>query len=200
MFRYLRNSTAILAAVLAIGAAGASAASAGEFHMGSATGSVTGVQSTTHVWTTSAGTWTCKTAHFAGSFSASTTTSQKFTPKWENCTVFGFINIPIHTNGCIFNFTAAVGGQLHIECPAGKVIELTVPGCTTTIGSQTVGATEFTNATDSTTGKMHVIMHTNITGMHYVECGTTRTNMTYKGTTTLTAKDTVGNPVDITWT
>jgi hypothetical protein len=202
MFRYLRNSTAILAAVLAMAATGASVASAAEFHMGSTTGTVTGSQITgqpQHVFTTSAGKVTCTVAHFTGTYTASTTTSQTLLPKWEKCTAFGFINIPYDVNGCHFTFTAAVGGQTHLVC-GGKPIEITTPGCTTTIGSQTLSTTEFTNSTDTTTGKMHIIAHTNIAAITYNECGTVRNNGTYTGTTTWTAKDTVGNPVDITWT
>jgi hypothetical protein len=102
-------------------------------------------------------------------------------------------------NACHYTFTAAAGGQVHIVC-AGKPIEITTPGCTTSVGSQTVETNEFTNATDANTGKMHIIIHTNVAGITYNECGTVRKDGTYTGTTTITAKDTLGNPVDITWT
>jgi hypothetical protein len=47
---------------------------------------------------------------------------------------------------------------------------------------------------------MEVIAHWNVTGITYNECGTVRNNATFTGTTTYTAKDAVGNPVDVTWT
>jgi hypothetical protein len=202
MLRMLRNSSALLAVVLVLGAIGASSASAAEFHTGSATGTLTGTQITgqpQHVITTSAGKVTCAVAHFDGSFSASTTTSLTLLPTYAKCTAFGFINVPVETKGCHFNITAAAGGEHHIVCPVEPMV-IATPGCTTTIGSQTVKSAEFTNATDAVTGKMHIIMHTNVTGITYNECGTVRNNGTYTGTTTLTARDTLGNWVDITWT
>jgi hypothetical protein len=203
MIRNLKSLGVIVAAVFAMSAIGASAASAAEFHAGSSSGFITGTQISGaggHVFTTSAGTVTCSVAHFEGTFTSSTATSQTITPKYEKCTAFGFINVPIHINGCDYNFTAATGGQVHIICAAGKAIEITTPGCTTTVGTQTVEKNEFTNSTDTTTGKMHVILHTTVSGIVYNECGTVRNNGTYKGTTTITATDTAKVPTDITWT
>jgi hypothetical protein len=193
-----RNTLGILlAAVFALSAVGGSAASA-NFTAGSTTGNSTGVQTTGHVFTTNAGTTTCATAHFAGTWVAANSTSATVTPKWEGCKAFGFIGVPIDVNGCSIEGTTNEGGEAHIKCPAGKAMEITTPGCTTSVGPQTLKTNTYTNTTNATTGKMDVLIHTNIAGITYNECGTARTNGTYTGTTTFTGKDTLGNNVDIT--
>jgi hypothetical protein len=198
MIRNLKTLGILLAAVFALSALGASAASAGSFTGGTSTGNLTGAQTTTHVFTTNAGTVTCTTAHFVGTWKESPAASQTVTPKYETCKAFGFINVPIDVNACSYEFTANATGEVHVKCAAGKAIEITTPGCTTSVGPQTISSNTYTNTTNPATGKMDVLIHTNIAGITYNECGTVRTNGTYTGTTTVTGTDTAGNAVDVT--
>jgi hypothetical protein len=153
-----------------------SQASAAEFHLGYP---VTGEQTTTHYFTTFAGKVTCKTVHWSGT-AASTTSELTMTPKFETCTAFGFINTPIDVNGCALLITAT--GVTHVECPAGKEIEITTPGCTTKIGPQTISGNTFAN----NAGKTDVVMTMNASGITYNECGKSFSNATYTGASTLT--------------
>jgi len=174
----------VVAAALALSAVGASAASAAEFHSASAPSTITGAQSTGHVFTTDAGTVTCKTVTFSGTQSAKTTTEVTLTPKYESCKAFGFaVGIPIHVNGCGFRLNAS--GTTELECPTGKAIEITVPGCTTSIGPQHF-ATGMEYTTIGTTPSRTITAHSNISGISYNECGTPTKNGTYKGSTKIT--------------
>jgi len=184
MTRKFKSLGLVLAAVFAMSAIGASAASAAQFHASVEPVNITGTQSTTHVFTTSAGTVTCKTATFTGTQATKTSSTVTLAPTYKECTAFGFINVPIDVNGCAYIFSAS--GTTEVECPAGKAFEITVPGCTTTVGPQHF-ATGMTYTTIGTTPNRHITAHTNISGIHYIECGTTRTNGTYKGSTTVKA-------------
>jgi hypothetical protein len=198
MIRNLKTLGILLAAVSALSAVGAPAASA-NFTAGSTTGNSTGVQTAQHVFTTNAGTTTCATAHFAGTWVAANSTSATVTPKYENCKAFGFVSVPIDINGCSFEFTTNEGGEVHLLCPTGKAIEITTPGCTTAIGPQTRKVNIFTNTTNPATGKMDVLVHSDITNaITYNECGTVRSNGSYTGTTTVSGTDTSGAAVDLT--
>ncbi|HEX3240504.1 MAG TPA: hypothetical protein VHR18_10265 [Solirubrobacterales bacterium] len=177
MNRKIKTLGVVLASVLAMSAIGASAASAAEFHSAVHPQEIHGTQTTSHVFTTNAGTVTCKKATFTGTSAAKTSATQTLSPDYNECTAFGFINVPIHENGCALLFYA--NGTSEIACPFGKKIEITAPFCTTTIYPQhlTGGVTYATITTDIT-------VTTNITGIHYNECGTTRTNGTLTGKTT----------------
>jgi hypothetical protein len=175
----------VLAAVFAFSAVSVASASAAEFHSKAAPTTITGVQKASHVFTTNAGKVTCTTAKFTGTQSVVTSATVTLTPTYENCTAFGFVGITIDTNGCKYNFNA--NGSTKVECPTGKAIEVTVPFCTTSVGSQTLSsgmsfATEGTEAAHN----RKILATTNISGITYNECGTVRTNGTYTGTTTVT--------------
>ncbi|HEX3293625.1 MAG TPA: hypothetical protein VHR38_07785 [Solirubrobacterales bacterium] len=183
MNRKITTLGVVLASVFATSVIGASAAFAQEFHSAVHPQSIHGTPTTAHVFTTNAGTFTCKKITFSGTTSGATSTTMTLAPDYNECTAFGFINVPIHENGCDFKFSSHVPpGTVEILCPTGKVIEITAPFCTTTIGPQHLtGMTYANNA-----GKTDIIATANITGVHYVECGTTRTNGVLKGTTTWT--------------
>jgi hypothetical protein len=175
----------VLGVVFALSAVGVASASAAEFHSSIENNPLTGTQKTSHVFTTSAGTVTCTTAKFTGTQAAKNSATTKLAPTYEGCTAFGFISVPIATNGCEYNFNA--NGSTAVECPAGKSIEVKVPFCTTSIGSQTFSS-GMSFETVGTTPNRSILATTNISGISYNECGTVRTNGTYKGTTTVTGK------------
>ena len=184
MNRKFKTLGLVLASVFAMSAIGASAASAADFRSEVHPQSVSGTQTTSHVFTTDAGTVTCKKATFSGTTSGTTASTQTLTPEYDECTAFGFVNVPIHENGCGYIFNA--NGTTEVECPSGKKIEITVPFCTTTVGEQHIGeGMSFS----SNAGKTDIIATTNITktiGIDYNECGTNKTNGSYTGTTTVT--------------
>ena len=171
----------VLASVFAMSAIGASAASAATtFHTAVHPQSVSGSQTTTHVFTTDAGTVTCKKATFSGTTAASTSATQTLTPDYSECTAFGFVNVPIHENGCGYIFNA--NGTTEVECPSGKKIEITAPFCTTTVGPQHIaGGMSFSNGTGDVNATTKIEKE-----IDYNECGTNKTNGSYTGTTTVT--------------
>lgn len=183
MTRKFKSLGLVLAAVFAMSALGVSAASAAEFHSAKAPTTISGTQSSSHVFTTNAGTVTCKTATFSGTQSTTTATTVQLTPTYSSCTAFGFINVPIDVNGCSYTFTSH--GATTVDCPSGKAFEITAPGCTTKVGPQTF-ASGMTYTTVGSTPSRSISASTNISGITYDECGTIRTNGTYKGTTSIT--------------
>ncbi len=185
MKRNLKALGLVVASVFAMSAIAASAASASTtFHSTVHPQNLSGTQVESHVFTTDAGTVTCKKAVFTGATSALTSATQTLSPDYNECTAFGFINVPIHENGCGYLFNA--NGTTEVECPTGKTIEITVPFCTTTVGPQHI-ASGMSYANGSSGGKSDVTATTNIGAeIDYNECGTKKTNGKYKGSTTVT--------------
>ena len=181
MNRKLKTLGLVLASVLALVALTASNASAAFFVSAVHPQTINGSQTTSHVFTTNAGTVNCKKATFSGTTGEYIAETQTLTPDYSECTAFGFINVPVHENGCAYVFNA--GGTTEVECPEGKKIEITAPFCTTTVGPQhfSSGMSYSNNA-----GETDIVASTNISGISYNECGTSRTNGTYTGGTTVT--------------
>ena len=124
-------------------------------------------------------------------------------PDFTSCIVYGFIGITVDVNGCEFLLTSTtttsgtneLSPVTHIVCPAGKSIELTVPGCTTKIGPQTIVGNSYANGTSGT--KKDITITLNFSGVQYDECGFVRNNGTWKGKTTVTAKSEFGSAVNL---
>lgn len=181
MKRKFKTLGLVLVATFAVSAMGSPAASA-DFFSEVHPQTLSGSQTTNHVFTTNAGTVSCKVATFSGTTSASASPTQTLAPNYENCIAFGFISVPIHENGCAYVLHA--NGTTEIECPEGKKIEITAPGCTMTIGPQhfSSGMSFSNNA-----GKTDIVASTNISSqIDYNACGTVRTNGSYTGATTVT--------------
>jgi len=177
----IKKLTAAFGAALISGAILASGAAAEEFHFSTVPTTVTGSQTTTLVFTTSGGTVSCKSVSLSGEVAAKTSTELAVTISTKECTAFGFANVTINWNGCSFKWTA--NGGAHIICPAGKPIEVTAPLCTYQIGGQSLpGGATFT--TSGSPPNRHIIEHWNFSGLKYIECGTARSNGTWKGSTT----------------
>jgi hypothetical protein len=201
-------------AVLAMSAVVASAASASAFTSSEASGSetvtrLTGSQEGSDVFTTDGGTVTCTTATYVGEVKGTSTTEAEAAPTYSGCTAFGFVNVPIDTNGCKYKFTSA--GEIHIVCPGEAAIEVTAPGCTVTVGTQTPtgpNTVEFTNIGSGST--MEITIDVTLRGIHYIEhnrgsfpnCSNptvTKTNGTYTGHAKVTGETTGGTHTAITW-
>jgi hypothetical protein len=188
-----------LVAVFAMSAVVASAASATVFRSESTPTVLTGTQKagTNDVFNTMGGTVTCENATYVGSVSGTSSTEAEVEPTYSGCTAFGFANVTIDVNKCKYKFTAGsiisgnFEGSVHIVCPE-KPIEVTAPGCTITVATQTPtgGTITYTNLGSGTTRELGVDVA--LTGIHYIEdnkglfptCsspGVTTTDGTYRG-------------------
>lgn len=172
-------------AMSAVVASAASAESAFKFKSNTANPILTATQhgSNVDVFTTDAGTVSCNTANYVGSQAGTETNEIEVAPTYSGCTAFGFIGVPIHTNGCKYRFTTGTKtgsdfeGSVHIVCPTTTspshkqhVIEITAPfSCTVTVpGGQTpAGKVTFTNLGSGHT--QEVTVDVDLTGITYEE-------------------------------
>jgi len=207
MNRKLKTLGLALVAVLAMAAISAASASAAleEFHAGSASGSVKGINVGEETFTVTAGTVRCKVAEYNGTFSASTVKTQVVKPTYKECTAFGFVETPIDVNGCEYRFNqpnSGVGTVDIINCT--KPLEVTAFNCTVTVGNQTgLTSVTYTNVAGSPDD---LLIHTNITNIKYTQdpknfpqcTSATHTNGTYTGTNTVRAFNGSGTQVTLT--
>ena len=214
MTRNLKALGLALVAALAMSAVAASGASATPFHFGSDHSDHVILAGTQHagedVFTTDAGTVRCNTATYSGTINEADTATNEVsvTPAYSNCKAFGFINVPIHVNGCQYKFTAITKegsnyeGKVDIVCP-GNPISITAPGCEVTVGSQNaLGSITYTNVGSGTTRE--VTVDVNISGIHYyqhdtgITCTTgTKTNGLYVGSGLVTGRNAAGTHVGL---
>lgn len=161
-----------LIAVVATGAitvVNAGAITGGHFVSDTATTTITGSEGGNHVLefleqgaTTPESKIFCTETSYTGTASAITTTELKITPSWNKCHTTGLVqNFDVDENGCTFVFTVRPNGHenhntVHLNCPQGKVIEITHPNCNITVPPQTLEGVTYTREVDPTTNK-HVI-------------------------------------------
>jgi len=198
------KASLLLVAMLVAATTGSSIAQAKEkyFHSISAT-TVFETQTVTHVFQTRAGKVTCKVAKGQGANSSLTVMEITLSFWLEQCTAFGFINVPVHTSGCDWRLTSenTTSGSLkparrELVCGLGKAVEITAPGCTTKIETQNLEG-GVTLANGSSGGKKDITATYNISGIAYNECGTNYTDGIYTGTSTITATGSGGAAADI---
>lgn len=172
----MRELKTYLAAVCAMFAVGAPTASAAEFHAASFPATLSGVQTTSHVFTFDLGTVTCNSVTFKGTASAKTSSTLTLAPTYGGCTAFGFINTPVHPNECVYTYQAF--GTMELKCPAGKYIDITAPLCTVKISPfhREIGTGFAADGTHTVTK-----ITSNTSGVPYDECGTKKTNGKYTG-------------------
>jgi hypothetical protein len=205
MIRNLKVLGLALAAVFAMSAVVASAASATvTFHSPVEPTYLTGEQHASNdVFNTDAGEVTCSHATYVGKVAAKTTSTAEVTPSYSGChLIFIFtFNVTVDHNGCTYLFhvdpaleNGNAEGSVDIVCPAGKVIEVTAPGCTVTVPPQTgLRKITFTNA--GTANAMDITVDVNLTAITYEEHNTSgstcasstthTTNGTYSGNATV---------------
>lgn len=178
MTRAFHSFVLAFVTALALGAAMASAAPAEtpfKFKSeGTPTGLTGGQHASSDVFTTDSGAVSCGQVGYTGEQIGTEVTEVSVSPKYSECKAFGFLNIPIVTNGCTYKFTATTKiagtfeGKADIVCPAGKVIEVRSPGCLTTVGPQTgLEKVTFTNIGAGATREITVDL--NLTGIKYEE-------------------------------
>ncbi len=214
MSRNLKVLGLALVAVLALTALVGSTAQAnenGKFTAATYPSTSSGIDTGTHEFTAAGGSVKCSHGTFSGTSSEASTT-QTITPVYEECTAFGFVGATVTMNGCDYMFhltgTGAGGsynGNVDIVCPTGKEITVDAGPCTIHIpGQNGLGAVTFTNATSG--GISDIVNHANVSGIkgslvkNNFLCFFTAgpfTNGTYTGSTTITGKDSEGNPQSI---
>jgi len=142
MSRNLKVLGLIFIAVLAMSAAMAPVSQASQYTCSAYPCTVTGSNTKgSETFTTPGGTVQCD-SHYQGTLSEASS-SLKITPKYSNCSAFGFLNAEIHFIGCwiVSHITVSLGGgrYLHIydiECEAGAVIIITAATCEVKIPAQ----------------------------------------------------------------
>jgi len=165
---------------------------------------ITGEQVSTFSLGTPGGTVTCTAISLAGSAKGPEQSQIALSPSYSGCKAFGFGNAHVNANGCTYRFEAPTtepsagqytGAPLQFRCPAGKQIEITpttfgVSVCTQKIGEQnpTGGHNIYSNNSESGV-KMDFLANVTAEGIHYTGtggvCGTSGTNGTYSGQSTL---------------
>jgi hypothetical protein len=209
MIRNLKVLGLAFAAAFALSAVMASGAMANKLFTSPESTGTTYLTGDTHagdkVFSTDTGEETCGTETYSGSVAGTSSATVTVTPTYSNChLIFIFtFNVTIDVNGCGFVFTIESGananneGSTEIECPAGKVIEVTAPGCTVTVPPQS-GLTKvtYTNKGNAVPAKeMDITVDFSITGITYEEHNTIgstcanstshTTNGTYAGAATV---------------
>jgi hypothetical protein len=152
----------VTAALAALGGAGS--ASALTFTSESAPVNITGAQTTTSTLTTSAGSISCKKAAFSGTQAVTSSTSQKVSVAYSECTFLGVFGVALNMNGC--EYVLKSSGTADIICPAGKAITFSAVGCVITIWPQTGVNVIFYSTIGSGTTR-EVTLEPAITGMKY---------------------------------
>ncbi len=95
----------------------------------------------------------CKTVTYEGTVEEGSVADVNVTPKYEGCTANGELEAKVDVNGCTITLTGETNGSkegiVHLLCPEGKKIEITIPGisCTLVLHEQTPtsGGVTYTN-------------------------------------------------------
>jgi len=153
----IRNLKILIAAAMAltalgiVGASGAQAAGEGKFHCSvepcSFTVKADGTGKTAHhVFIVNNGVKsaavTCN--EIKGNGTSATSTSKQITLEnieYTGCSLAGSPGATVSMNTCDYLFTDS--GKVHVKCPEGKKIHITLEGCTIEIGSQEVGTVAY---------------------------------------------------------
>lgn len=117
MTRNLKVLGLALAAMFAMSAFVANAASAANFHSDSASTIITGTQTGNHVFDAAGNSISCKKASFKGTQGTSTASAIRVTASYSECTFFG-VPVAVNMNGCEYEFLAT--GTVNIVSIPGK--------------------------------------------------------------------------------
>jgi hypothetical protein len=186
------------------GVLGAQASSATAAAFDSEAEHVTIAGASAMVITVDPGTVTLKASAFHGTWlSFSTSCCYFFAATFKEVTlhtIFGPISPTANMNGCSLEVNA--NGPMHLSCPAGKSFVISGPGCTITIPAQTFSnAASYTNTGSGSS--RDIDMTTKVSGLQYSYTGFTcgsgssTTNGTWTGTTTLRGSSSGGSSVGI---
>ncbi|HEU5106072.1 MAG TPA: hypothetical protein VFU11_09540 [Solirubrobacterales bacterium] len=187
----------LLMLVLAFGVANASTAAAVQFHSEAETTKITGSQTTTAKYTSTAGEITCEKATYTGTVVGKTVSSVRLAGTVSGCHIIIFgstISATVSQNGC--EGIAYANGEGEMVCPEGKNVVVTASGCTITIPPQKNMGAKYTNVEN------HISVSGSASGISYSHsgftCGTgSGTNGTISGSSTAKGTNTAGVPVRI---
>ena len=218
----IRKYKALSLALVAMFAFGAIAQSASAVPLTAPEGTIhlTGEQEGKHKFTTPNGVVECTTASFDGTSTpvAGQINEQTSAPTYTGCSAFGFATAHVKTNGCTYTFTTptsiGVGvvtwgpTQFHIVCPVGKSIEITpttfgVSVCTQFVGEQTPTKGHVVGRNVANSIPMDITLETTFEEIHYTGTGgicgdgTTHTNATYIGNTTVKCYSNAAHTVQV---
>jgi len=134
----------------------------------------------------------CDLFSYNGTDSGNTLTSITVTPDYTKCFTTGESpdSSVVTLNGCSYTFTPGGSGTVHVDCPAGKAIEIHHPNCVITMRPQTAQGITYTNVIDFN-GKHFLTLDANTTQFntefHGGVCIFTGTNhtATLHGSTTI---------------
>jgi hypothetical protein len=139
MKRFAKILGVTCVAALTLAAMTAAGASAATF-TASATGGLTGTQTSNQVFTFGSGGVTCKKAHMTGTIVSIATTSQHVTVNYSEC------------SSNFFGFSATVSAGTYLLTASGEIhilntITFSVPslGCSTTVSPQSLKSVSYTN-------------------------------------------------------
>jgi hypothetical protein len=192
MIRKFKVLGLALVAVFAMSAVVASAASATNFTAASYPVTISGSQTTQHVFTAAGGETKCSTASFSGSATGASET-QTITPTYEGCTSFG-ISSTVTMNGCDYLFHAAASGSntgtVDLVCPTNKEVTIDVGSvCVIHIPPFTnKGSITYTNNAgdiDVSANETGITAKITRTSFFCPVAEQTVTNATYTGNTTM---------------
>jgi phage FluMu protein Com len=171
MIRKIKTLGIALVAAAALSALGASTASAVEFHSELEDTVLTSSETAAFngKLTFDSGTVECENTTAVGAITGKTTNTARLSPTFSGCTGTFGVSVTIRVNGCEKVLTTGGAKEvLHIVCPPGKVIEITVPGCVVTIFPQTIeNGISWTNHLGSF--PKHITLHIKSTGLTYEE-------------------------------
>lgn len=148
MFRVLGSTLVAAAALTAVLTSTASATPS--FTASAYPATFTGSNTKGAFFTTEAGTVQCD-SHVEGTLSAGSGT-WTYTPRYENCSAFGFMSATVNTEEChhLFHALFKIGpfyfGRTTTACTTGKSIKITAGTCKAEIGSQENEGVEFSNS------------------------------------------------------
>ena len=172
--RTLQRLGALIVVAFTLSAIGAAAASAAHF-TASATGELEGSALETQVWTINAGQIKCSTAKTTGKIVSTMSVEQEVETKYSGCTAFGFASVHISNERWLWT----ANGTAHLKNTV--VIDLTMGGCQTSFGPQTVGTISFSNSGSNTIVTPHVTGMSYTTSPPHSLCGTAASNGTHTG-------------------
>jgi len=198
-----------LAQILVLGVAAvampAADAEAVEIHSESESTVLTGAQNTSQVFTTSFGTIECEEETASGTLESEASSEFDLYPEYPECVAFGSFTAAVDMNGCSKTFTLPLSWppapEIHVKCPAGKDIEITVGSlCTITITPGTPGSVSlFENEGEGTGRRLNLTEA--LEGIEYsgsgLFCSGSYNDGEYSGSTTVAGEDAEGNPVGI---
>jgi hypothetical protein len=182
----MKRKTLALAAVgaaMSLMLVSTSLAGAATFNTEKPNTTVRAAQSNTLKWSFNFGSFTCGTATLEGQQSATSSPTLAMTaPNFQNCKWSG-MNMPVETQGCGFVYRAdtASSGGVDISCAAGKAVRILGPGCTVSIGSQSLGGIGYSG--QGTGSNRTITFQHALSGIRYSQSGFLCTNGTFSNGT-----------------